>query len=169
MTRETMVCILVVGVAALTFGFCLRPRTKEKTTLVGAVLALTHISTWATWMAGIQTAALGGLGWLIFNDKPKGPKDMDDIQAFFALGAFICLGFGLFMAAWVLSSLPSLAIRLYTESSNEPTPENDVYEKTLFGFGRVRLGYVMGLLHWLWGFGLLFLGIHIWRTILKRP
>jgi hypothetical protein len=68
----------------------------------------------------------------------------------------------LFFTAWILSSLPSQALRLCHKDPDVATTENDVYEASLYMWlqkkrrvPKMRLGFMMSLQHWLWRTGLL--------------
>jgi len=65
----------------------------------------------------------------------------------------------LFTSAWVLSSLPSIALRLVDSAS----VANDIYELRIFPGTPFRLGLLTTLLHWYWLVGLLSFGWLMWR------
>ena len=145
------------------------------TSCEGAKLAISHLLEWTKWLAGIQTAAIGGLALLVFDSTTKRLKAMTPAEEWFALAAFGCLGIGLFISAWTLSALPSLAIRIHAipklpcdSTSTALSTAFDIYEQPLYGFAPMHLGYAMSFQHWLWGVGLLMLGLHVTSSFLKR-
>lgn len=147
---------IIAGLALLiSIARCPNPNVTNQE---GATLALEYLLEWAKWMAGIQTAALGGLALLLRSEgKTSGP--ITDQQRFFALSAFVFLGLGLFITAWILSSLPSLAVRMYEHPSPGVSDRYDIYEQGLYGWmPSLKLAYFMTAQHWLWGLGLLSLG-----------
>lgn len=175
--------LVVLGV--LTFAVIAsmaRIPNPAPTTLDGAVLALGHMEEWAKWMSGIQTAALGALGLLILKDAQKAAELRSTFEVTCAIMTFVALGAGLFCSAWVLSSLPSMAIRLHSFPFEEDARcvQYDIYEQPLYGwlrekspvqvsceakvtqsdssrvaFSSSNLGYMLTLQHYLWGIGLL--------------
>jgi hypothetical protein len=158
-----MTLYVAFAVLAVVVGLCVsvfRNPNKVKTTRAGAELALNHLQEWSKWMSGIQTAALGGLGLMTFDCKSGSLLQADDAARGFAVAAAVLLGAALFCSAWVLSALPSLAIRIYAETEKEPSAKFDVYEMPLFGWLKeyVHVGYLLTAQHWLWGLGLLALG-----------
>lgn len=153
--------ILLLAALALLISLVRFPNPKA-TSEEGGELALQYLLEWATWMAGIQTAALGGLA-LFFRSEDKTSKYITEKQRQFALSAFVFLGLGLFLTAWILSSLPSLAVRMHAP----PAPgvdelyRYDVYEQDLYGWIPLKLAYFMTAQHWFWALGLLSLGAYI--------
>jgi len=152
--------ILLLVVLTLGISFIRFP-SPLATSREGAVLALSYFQEWAKWMSGIQTAALGGLALLVFQDDTKVLKSMSGPQKFFSLSAFVFLALGLFLAAWILSSLPSLAVRIYHRDSPDRHVQYDVYEQGVYGWSKVKVGYLTTAQHWFWAFGLLSLGVYV--------
>jgi hypothetical protein len=160
---------------------------KLSTTLTGATAALGHVQEWAKWMSGIQTAALGGLLFFVFNKDSGTLRAELPAHGVFAILTLIFLGGGLFASAWILASLPSMAIRIHglpqgnrdlqaqghrahrEDGPNDAhtqegpaSPDLDIYEQGLFGWSKsVSLGYVLTVQHWLWAIGLLAMATHI--------
>jgi hypothetical protein len=151
--------LTIAGLALLvSVARCPNPNVTSQD---GAELALEYLLEWAKWMAGIQTAALGGLA-LLLRSEDKAPRPMTDQQRFFALSAFTLLGLALFITAWILSSLPSLAVRMHEHPSPRVSERYDIYEQGLYGWmPSLKLAYFMTAQHWLWGLGLLSFGAFI--------
>jgi len=134
-----------------------------------ALDALSHLETWAKWMAGIETAVVGGIVALLFKHDGAVPS-LSLHEKRLAFGVFVSMGLALFCSAWVLSSLPSQALRLDPQAG-VPSVQNDIYENTLYGWmankkvGWLRLGLVMSLQHWLWVIGLTLAGLLFLRRL----
>jgi hypothetical protein len=132
------------------------PSTKE-----GALAAIQQIVEWAKWMSGIQTAAIAGLAAMVFTRGSIGVQPIPLCASVSALAAFVFLGAALFLNAWVLSAMPSHALRVHAKAAVAPpgSTEFDIYEQSLYGWSeRVSLGYMLAAKHWLWGAGLLAFG-----------
>jgi hypothetical protein len=127
-------------------------------TYAGARDALDRLADWAKWMSGIQTASLASIGLLA-----KGRTGAEDDPA--VVATVLLMGAALFCSAWVLSSLPSIALRITPNvregrAAKRKPPVHatryDVYEQPLYGWlGRLRLSYMLMLQHWLWAAGLI--------------
>lgn len=145
------------------------PANPIPTTRDGAVLALQKIEEWSKWMAGIETAAIAGLVVLIFDEHKKLLTDLPPLAPSFALSAFLFLGSALLCSAWIFSSLPSHAIRIYERQECGRAAVFDVYEQPLYSWAEKgpTLGYVLNVNHWLWVIGLLSLGA-VFAMILGR-
>lgn len=138
-----------------------KPRLYQ-TSLEGAKEALVHIQEWAKWISGIQTLTIAGLAWLVTDDGRRITLE-GCYQCFFAILAFVCIGFALYCSAWILASVPLQSIRIHSHSNpaNKLRSYFDVYEQKLLGTKGPTLGYVLTLNHWYWGVGLLSFGILI--------
>lgn len=123
----------------------------------GAILTLNYLNEWAKWMTGIESAALGALGFLVFGDK-KEPLDLTYFESLFAWLSLFFLGFALITSAWILAALPSIATRIHQGTDDTSHPDFDVLEKSIFARTSPKLGFVVTIHHWLWGLGLLSLG-----------
>jgi hypothetical protein len=156
----------------------LRKGAVYPTTLEGAVAAIESIHDWAKWMAGIQTAAIAGLTYFVFEKDSVNLRPLSSLGLTFVLATYLYLGAALLVSAWVLSSTPSQALRAHAiaalavnacapaVSSTAKTPESgknpailaklDVYEQPIYGWTEVpKLGYLLTLQHLLWVEGLL--------------
>ena len=134
--------------------------------------ALGHIQEWAKWMAGIQAAAIGGLGAIVLKSGDVLPAGADRLPALgdsqpWAIAAFVFLALALLFSAWVLSALGSVALRLgiHAQTPKDVDDVLDIYNWPSFTWwpGRMRLGLLMGLQHWSWAFGLACLGVFCLR------
>jgi len=138
-----------------------------------AVEALSQIQEWGKWMAGIQTAALGGLGAILLEARKPGAC-LSDGERTCAFLSFLFLSLGLLFSSWVLSSVASISLRLGLADTDRPAPAKgempptpldespgfDIYEWPSFpwvGGNRVSLGLLMGAQHWSWFIGLVLL------------
>ncbi|QMU27698.1 hypothetical protein [Adhaeribacter radiodurans] len=127
-------------------------------TFEGAKDALERLSDWAKWLSGIQTAALGGLALLI-NNRPGIEKEP------FVLVTALLFGVALICSAWVLSSLPSISLRIYATYGSQmrlksprtgTSKKYEIYELPFYhAFKGIPLSYVVTLQHWYWGIGIL--------------
>ncbi|WP_460623648.1 hypothetical protein [Hymenobacter tenuis] len=142
--------ILLLAVLVLTIDRWLAPGRLVCTSYEGARNTLDRLADWAKWMAGIQTATLGGIG-LIIKDR-RGAEQEEAVVA-----AILVLGAALFCSAWILSSLASIELRISAVSINAPKMDTayDVYELPMYGFTKISLSYMLSLQHWLWAAGLL--------------
>lgn len=138
----------------------------------GATEALSQIQEWGKWMAGIQTAALGGLGAMLLKAQ-ESSWNLHVCERACALLAFIFLALGLLLSSYVLSSVASISLRLGVADAGQPvdtdakalahppaSPDFDIYEWPSFtwlGANQLSLGVLMGLQHWSWAIGLFFL------------
>ena len=127
--------------------------------LDSARTALGQIQTWAQWMAGIQTAAIGAIG-AIASPTAASPTVVVTARPW-GIASFIFLSLGLYFSAWVLSSVPSINIRLGRLSKNVSSKEFDIHCWPSFTWpgGRFSLGLLMGLQHWCWALGLACFGV----------
>lgn len=135
-----------------------------------AAEALAQIQEWGKWMAGIQSAALGGLGAMLLKAE-ENSSCISTTARVFAVLAFIFLALGLLFSSYVLSSVPSISVRLgfadYSVPGDQaepvpPSPIFDIYEWPCFTWpvaNQITLGMLMGLQHWSWALGLGFLGV----------
>ena len=145
---------------------------KEATCYDSAIVALSHIQEWAKWMAGIQVAAIGGLGAVVAKAGSAQPSGnaawplLGDSREW-AMAAFVLLALALFFSAWVLSALGSIALRIGLHASSPTTVSEalDIYYIRSFTWwgGRLSLGTLMALQHWAWAIGLCCLGVFVFK------
>jgi len=146
--------VSAVAIAGLSWWRLRKSYTEVCTTLEGGTLALEAAAEWAKWMSGVQTAMLGGIGWLLAGGH-SALANLSGLRLAFAMGALLFTGAGLFCCAWVLSGTSSIALRLHEKPNEGPDIAFDVHEKTIFADERTpRLGNMMALQHWLWSCGL---------------
>jgi len=128
------------------------------TSLEGARQALAFLGDCAKWMSGIQTATLGGVIWLLFEQDVR-LSTLGPWQLWFGIGSFVFTALALFCCAWVLSAIPSVASRLHGMQQTAPDGAFDAHEATMFAAPSPRLGNMMALQHWLWAGGLVCIGL----------
>jgi len=92
---------------------------------------------WGIWMAAIQTGAIAALGALSKGGLCRGQRTSGTLSLVF-------FGSSILAASWLLSSLPSLLLRLDHDSLSAL---NDIYEKPIYSFIPVRVGVVAVLEH----------------------
>ena len=132
----------------------------EKVSFDSAKESINRISNWATWLVGLQTAAMASMLYLAKEEKSlllakeEGmlPKD----QGFLALLFF---GSSIILSTWLLSSLPSIQQRLKEEG---PNPQNDIYLMNIFSFIPIRLGRFSGIVHFYFLIGIIFYALFIY-------
>lgn len=162
---DILIVVLSLPIVLVVLWFLSEPNQKP-TTLEGAKLAIANISEWGKWMAGIQTAGIAALAYFVFDGRGiTQALELNPLQRIAALVGFVYSGAALFFSAWVLSALPSLAIRIHSHSeeiSKSTDAVFDIYELTLFDYpglmGGPRFAYLLMVKHWLWAIGLLGIG-----------
>jgi hypothetical protein len=164
------IVVVVIVVAAAIVLPALAPGNPIRTTRDGAILSITRLEEWSKWMAGIETAALGGLVYLLFNEK-KEVVAHQGWEPLFVLVAAVCLGLALISVASIFSSLSSLSIRIYHLENSGQSVAFDIYEARMFDSKRVwlpmNLGVLVAIHHYLWVFGLIALGCYVLSRLLK--
>lgn len=150
-----ILAVAVVLIAVAVDGW-LRPRNPAEITFAAAKDALELVRQWTMWMAGIQTAVLGGLAYLV--------KDLhlEQTQSFWASATTTCLGAALFASAWILSALPIARINMVETEDRL----NDFYEQSMYSFLPIRMGLVLFLQHTFWILGLMSLGFFCYYVFL---
>jgi len=111
------------------------------------------------WMAGLQTATIAALG-LLAKDGATALR-LTPVQTKLAVLVVLTNSFALFFSAWLLTSLPSLMLRVYADK----LPDHDFFNLTLYGFMQSYSGlkvftvhYFAFWNHWLWGMGIVCFG-----------
>ena len=114
-------------------------------TYKNAIHALDRISSWTTWLTGLQTAAIASIA-LFYEDRT-----LTKSETILGFGTLLFFGTSILLATWLLSSLPSIQQRLVgNENENIASKENDIYSKAIFHFVPIRMGGFAGrsiLLH----------------------
>lgn len=178
---------IVIVLCVLIGSHFLRAVNPIETTRQGATDFLTHTAEWAKWMAGIQTAALGVLALAVLDKDYLYGRCLTSAQSVLAVSAFVLLGCALLTSAWVLSSIPSQAIRLHAVRAKDTERNSafDIYEQPLYGWlvepadrsekrklwretKVFTFGYLLTVQHSFWGIGLLCLA-GIAATIFITP
>jgi hypothetical protein len=135
----------------------------------GALAALNHIEEWAKWMTGVQTAALAVLAFILFEKDSVNARPLPQGPTFFAFSAFLLLGVGLLLSAWIFSSISSHALRVYALTAEGPDARYDIYEDDAFGWTvDIPLGYILSAAHWLWAVGLICMGASVTQLLFRR-
>ncbi len=133
------------------------PVEIPKVSYENAKIALSYIKEVTIWMAGIQAGVLVFLG-VIAKDHPE--------RFHFISGpcTVVLMGAALFCEAWVLTGLPSIAMRL---PSNVSTGI-DVLSQPIYSWfcSLFSFEYFITLQHWYWVVGILFFS-HVLITIIN--
>jgi 4-amino-4-deoxy-L-arabinose transferase-like glycosyltransferase len=126
----------------------------------GAKEALGLMKDTTTWMAGIQTATIAALGFI----AKEGITSLKPTPGQIRLSIIVVLlnSFALFFSAWVLTALPAVMLRVYSD----PSQNYDFFNLPLYNMlSGSKLGDVLTVNfavtcnHWLWGLGVLFFGV----------
>ena len=154
---DTWIIISTLPVFILLSQFTTRP-DAIKTTQDGAVLAINSISEWSKWMAGIQTAGIAALAYLVFEKDSTQIRATGEFARCAAFVGFLYSGAALFCSAWVLSALPSHALSIY-RTDDQSDSRFDIYAQPLFRWWKQpTLAYLLFIKHWLWAIGLMDIG-----------
>lgn len=109
--------------------------------------SLTLMKDWASWMAGIQTALLGAIAYLLQDALPA-----DKLLPAVSLTTFV--GIAVLSSSYVLASIPSVMLRI--PPGKECSEKFDIYEMPLFNWTtKLTLGYVAAIQHVFWFLGIL--------------
>lgn len=134
-----------------------------RVTYDSAKTTLDRLSSWTTWITGLQTGAMAAMGLLI--TSVDNPSESLKRYAFFAILFF---GSSIVLATWILGSLPSVQQGLVPTKENDPGVEkNDVYMAPLFSFVPLRLGRFTGIVHTYFLLGIVFLGLFVYELLTK--
>jgi hypothetical protein len=136
-------------------GWIFQSKFAVQTSLKGAELAIQTLGDWSKWMAGIDTAAIAGLAYLCFKPETHDPVTLKGWSFFFAVLGLVTLGLALLSVAWILSSLASFAVRIYSKDDPEWSGKFDIHEGKMFARGGPKLSFIVTTHHWLWGCGLI--------------
>jgi hypothetical protein len=127
----------------------------SRVTAASAKVALERISSWATWLTGLQTAAMAAMALLI-KDRTVALTDVQKNYGFFVL---IFFGASIILSTWLLSSIPAIQLRL--KEGDEPDEQNDIYRMKLFSFIPFTLGRFSGIVHSYFLIGVIFFALFI--------
>lgn len=137
--------LLLVGLLYLRFA---PKHARIPTTFEQGHASLDRIRDWASWMTGLQTAAIAAFGfWLEHN----GRFSPESIEMRWSMWALISFGLSILVATWVLSCLPSIEQRLIKSAAPETKDAvNDVFEQPIYSHSWIRwfrLGTLTALFH----------------------
>lgn len=125
----------------------------------GATKALELLRDTTQWLASIQTATLAALGLIAKDGVPSLKLRPGQVKLVIAVVVLNCAA--LFCAAWVLTALPSMALRI----QSEPQRYYDFFESPIYHSFEDR--YIVEYLtvrlfafcnHWFWALGIVFFG-----------
>src|SRR5262245_11257231 len=117
--------MLLFALAATVVNHWRRPFRRLAATPEDAIDALTHVQEWAKWMTVVQTALLATYGILL--------KDHPTVAASDAAAIFLVLtGASALCAAWVLSAIPSIRLRLRQPPDDPQADAYNIYEYSLY-------------------------------------
>jgi hypothetical protein len=121
--------------------------------------ALGVMKDWTVWMASIQTATIVALG--LFAKEGLRTLPLSPLQVDLAILVTLFNTLALFFSAWLLTSLPSLMLRVYQDNLRS----YDFYNFPLYAYmenstkmRRFTVGFFAFWNHWLWGIGILLFG-----------
>ena len=123
--------------------------------------ALDRINSWATWLTGLQTAALASIVFIIKESEKSFCIDQSLKNSVFY--ALLFFGSSILLCTWLLSSISSIQQRLNASESTE----NDVFENKIFSFVDIKLGKFSGLVHLYFIIGIIFYSIFLFNWLDK--
>jgi hypothetical protein len=164
MISTDLYALIIVGFLELLF-VALQSRIAvgkpNATTRDGALLTISKIDDLTKWMATLEVAILGGLAYLVLGSESPLLNRMNDLQRLLAMFVGMNFGISLLLCGWLLTSLGSIATRVYGLTSDSvPKAEFDVVTWSLYGdkkgkdAGFLTLNYFVTFKHWFWGLGL---------------
>lgn len=130
-------------------------RTYLQPSFDAATKALDKLSAWTIWICSLETAAIGGVGFLY---------SAHQYTCFMYSCAFYTLlffGVSILLAAWLLCSLPSIQMRL-TDTAGK---QNDIYEMDMFQSVHLRFGSFSTLVHTYFVLGIISFTMFIYAAI----
>ncbi len=170
----TLMTILSVAVLILVSAYLL-PKTFFANAVPidskeGAKEALSLLKDWAVWMAGIQTATIAALGLLAKDGAPC--MKLTALQSHLAVLVALFNTLALFFSAWLLTSLSSLMLRVYSKGISN----FDFYNWPLYAYMErsptmkvFTVGFFAFWNHWLWGIGILAFGALSISLVVRQP
>jgi hypothetical protein len=164
-TKTWRIIAMVVIVLIALLWLCFTDGGKPHATgIENANKALDRVKDWTTWMAGLQTAALATIAALC--KKDKGPISLSPMQQNPAFFALLFLGLSIILSTWILSSLPSIQLRLPEAKSDQGfSAMNDIYIQPLYTEVPFKLGPLTGITHTYCLLGFIFFAIFLHRTM----
>lgn len=165
----TLAILLMIVVSGFVMPHTFFANTISGGSKDGAKEALSMLKDSTVWMAGIQTATIAALGFLAKEGVPS--LKLSDRQVKLAVLVLLLNSFALFFSAWILTSLPSLTLRVYAQSAQD----FDFFNLPLYSFMRpypILAGFSVHLFafwnHWLWGLGIIAFGALSVTMVLPR-
>jgi hypothetical protein len=140
----SVIVLFIVSIIYLIFENSIKSGLKKfytieqfKVTNENAKIALEQISSWTTWLTGLQTAAIASMGIMC--------KDhcLYTIQKTLGFFAVIFFAHSIIFSTFLLCSIPSIQQRLKKKSSFK----NDIYNIDLFSGISISLQQLSGLIH----------------------
>lgn len=126
--------------------------TKQyKVTNENAKIALEYISSWTTWLTGLQTATIASMGIISKSHL------LSNMQKTFGYFSLIFFAFSIIFSTFLLCSVPSIQQRLKIK----PSLKNDIYNKDLFTGIGISLQHLSGLVHTYFIIGVIFFALFI--------
>lgn len=160
--------LLIVGSAYL-MPYTIFLNTVSGGTRDGAKEALSLLKDSTVWMAGLQTATIAALG-LMAKEGVSSLK-LNALQVKLAVLVVLFNSLALFFSAWLLTSLPSLMLRMYKEG----LADYDVFNLTLYSYmssspahSVFTVHYFAFWNHWLWGCGIVLFGALAISLVIRR-
>lgn len=156
--------LIAIGIALLTGG------NVVPSTIKGATLALERMEEWAKWMSGIETAAVAGLMYSLLDENKK-LISISNRSKDLAIGAGFFLGLALLIAAWIFSSISSLAIRIHSSDEDYAIQGYDIGEAIMYAkpWIPVRVGFLVIFHHWCWAIGLVSFAAYTINNLFLQP
>ena len=113
-----------------------------------AKAALDRMKDWAVWLVGIQTGAMGLIGYAFKSELTGSLKNW---HISFAILSVAFLAVSTFSFGWLLAAFPSVQQRLKHTDANQQNPSNDIYSISLFKTFSVRMNvqFAACCAHWL--------------------
>lgn len=161
--------IQLLGLIAAVVGsllYAIFKRAEGKPTLTTkerAELALGELQKWGTFLVGLQTAAIGVMGFLFENVTSSGKTLLlSPWQFTCGVLALICFGSSILAATWLLGAIPSLHLRI----GDKECTENDVFHLSLFKkLSWPVVGPMTGLQYVLFSIGVVFFAVFVYMRV----
>ncbi len=153
-----LVLLIVYFVAATLFRKLTllpkRPSTNINATYESAVEAVNRISSFTTWITGLQTGAIAAMGF-IFKDRGAIPE-LYQFCGIFTLSFFAT---SIILATFLLCGLPSVQLRLSKDKIS--IGGNDVYKMAIFDSFPIKVGRLGNFIHVYFLIGIIFFSLFI--------
>lgn len=140
--------------------------TPIVTTQGRAELSLGELQKWGVFLVGLQTAAIGVMGFMF--DKARttgGPSPVEPLsELHFTIGVLALESFGasIIVATWLLGALPSMHLRV----NEQPCTSNDIFHMSLFESPQwPQVGPMTGLQFVLFSIGIVFFAAFVYMLV----